>query len=172
MLGFSRDPQIEERRAMILGQMVQRKGAAGQLRDAAAAAATDRLLAPIRAVDGPEAAPNLNALLARLGERARAGDREGLHVTLSEICRTGQLTGDQTLDRFAQVASRLAGDVPVGDGVRTTRLSKLIGRMPVGTRFKVLLMLASDAAAMLEEPYRPGALREHLRRTVAELASR
>lgn len=51
------------------------------------------------------------------------------------------------------------------------RLRALIERMAVGTRFKLLLMLASDAAAMLEEPYRPGALREHLRRTVTELAS-
>lgn len=156
---------------MLVGKTVTERGAAGRLKDAAAAAATDRLLAPIRAVDGPAEPPDVSALLARLDERARAGDRDGFHATIREISRKGQLTGDETLDRFAQLASRLAGDVPVGDGARTTRFSKLIERMPVGTRFKVLLMLASDAAAMLEEPYRPGALRAHLHLSVAELAA-
>lgn len=171
MTEMNRKLMIEERRTMLVGKTVTERGAAGQLKDAAAAAATDRLLAPIRAVDAPEEAPDLSTLLARLDERAQAGDRDGFHETIREISQKGELTGDQTLDRFAQVASRLAGDVPVGDGARTTRLSKLIERMEVGTRFKVLLMLASDAAAMIDEPYRPGALREHLRRTVAELAS-
>lgn len=155
---------------MLVGKTVTERGAAGQLKDAAAAAATDRLLAPIRAVDAPEEAPDLSTLLARLDERAQAGDRDGFHETIREISRKGELTGDQTLDRFAQVASRLVGTVQL-EGARTTRFSKLIERMEVGTRFKVLLMLASDAAAMIDEPYRPGALREHLRRTVAELAS-
>lgn len=170
MSEMNRRLMIEERRTMLVGKTVTERGAAGQLKDAAAAAATDRLLAPIRAVDAPEEAPDLSTLLARLDERAQAGDRDGFHETIREISRKGELTGDQTLDRFAQVASRLVGTVQL-EGARTTRFSKLIERMEVGTRFKVLLMLASDAAAMIDEPYRPGALREHLRRTVAELAS-
>lgn len=35
MFGISRNPQIEERRAMIVGQMVQQKGEQGVLRDPA-----------------------------------------------------------------------------------------------------------------------------------------
>jgi hypothetical protein len=169
MTQMNRKLMIEERRTMLVGKTVTERGAAGRLKDAAAAAATDRLLAPIRAVDGPEEAPDVSVLLSRLDERARAGDLDGFHATIKEISRKGQLTGDETLDRFAQLASRLVGDVSVGDGARTTRFSKLIERMPVGARFKVLLMLASDAAAMIDEPYRPGALREHLRRTALEL---
>jgi hypothetical protein len=169
MTEMNRKLMIEERRTMLAGKTVTERGAAGQLKDAAAAAATDRLLAPIRAVHGPEGAPDLNVLLARLDERAQAGDRDGFHETIKEISRKGQLTGDRTLDRFLQLASRLVGTVQV-EGARTVRLSGLIEAMPVGTRFRVLLMLASDAATMLNEPYRPGALREHLRRTVTELA--
>lgn len=170
MTEMNRKLMIEERRTMLVGKTVTERGAAGRLKDAAAAAATDRLLAPIRAVDAPEEAPDLSVLLERLDERARAEDRDGFHATIKEISRKGQLTGDETLDRFLQLASRLVGTVQL-EGARTVRLSGLIESMPVGNRFKVLLMLASDAAAMLEEPYRPGALGEHLRRTALELAA-
>ena len=172
MFGSSRNPQIEERRAMIVGQMVQQKGEKGELKDPASAAATDALLAPLREPGelrtGSATREEMDLALAL----AMADDPAAFFRTMARLSPHSRLTGDDALDRFLQVANRVAGEVPVADGARTTRLSKEVAALPIGERIRLLVLLASDAAAMLKEPYRPGALREHLRLSVAELAAR
>lgn len=173
MFGFSRNPQIEERRAMIVGQMVQRKGEAGGLRDPASAAAVEALLAPLRPTEplrtGSATQEEVDLALALA--LAMADDPAGFHTTMARLSPRAHLTGDDALDRFLQLANRVTGEVPIGDGAKSTRLTAQVARLQIGRRIRLLVLLASDAAAMMEEPYRPGALREHLRRTVQELAA-
>jgi hypothetical protein len=172
MFGSSRNPQIEERRAMIVGQMVQQRGDKGDLKDPASAAAVDALLAPLRE---PEELRTGSATLKEMDlalALAMADDPAAFFKAMARLAPHSRLTGDYALDRFLQVANRVAGEVEIEGGARKTRLTEQVAALPIRDRIRLLVLLASDAAAMLEEPYRPGALRAHLRLSVAELAAR
>jgi len=170
MFGSSRNPQIEERRAMIVGQMVRQRGAKGELMDPASASAADALLAPLRDLE------ELRTGSATREETdlavAMADDPAAFFRAMARLAPHSRLTGDYALDRFLQVANRVAGEVEIEGGNRKTRLTEQVAALQIGERIRLLVLLASDAAAMLEEPYRPGALRAHLRLSVAELAGR
>lgn len=172
MFGSSRNQQIEERRAMIVGQMVQQRGAKGDLRDPASAAAVDALLAPLREPEELRTGSATREETDLALGLAMADDPAAFFKAMARLSPRGHLTGDQTLDRFLQVANRVAGEVEIEGGARKTRLTEQVAALPMGERIRLLVLLASDAAAMLEEPYRPGALRAHLRQSVAELAGR
>lgn len=103
---------------------------------------------------------------------AMADDPGAFFKAMARLSPRGHPTGDDTLDRFLQVANRVAGEVEIEGWARKTRLTEQVAALPMGDRIRLLVLLASDAAAMLEEPYRPGALRAHLRLCVAELDAR
>lgn len=157
---------------MIVGQMVQQKGKQGALKDPASAAAVDPLLAPLREPEelrtGSATREEMDLALAL----AMADDPAAFFKAMARLAPRGHPTGDDTLDRFLQVANRVAGEVEIEGGARKTRLTEQVAALPMGDRIRLLVLLASDAAAMLEEPYRPGALRAHLRLCVAELDAR
>jgi hypothetical protein len=172
MFGSSRNPQIEERRAMMVGQMVQQKGEKGDLKDPASAAAVDALLAPLREPEELRTGSATREEMDLALGLAMADDPAAFFKAMARLSPRGHLTGDYALDRFLQVANRVAGEVEIEGGARKTRLTEQVAALPMGERIRFLVLLASDAAAMVEEPYKPGALREHLRLSVADLATR
>jgi hypothetical protein len=169
MTATKQDPQIQERRAMVIGKMIADRGRTAD--KTTPVAMSDVRTSTISEPDARQGSPVTMKKLKRILALSGTANVQRFLDVLDGADRQ-EIVTDPMLNRFLQVANRVAGDVPVDGGKQTSRLVDEIGALPMQVRPEILLLLASDAAVMLGATCLPGAFRVHLRRTVSELAAR